>query len=140
MPTSPCNVYGTLWMYAEICYFISFQMKQEGHPLILLIFKKNKVQLGTKESRYKGDEENKQNYTNAFAQTQPSFFLSSFPRIEADFSIIKNGIISGQPDDPAGSDKISLKILLPKASLASITISNGYKFRFQLIEINFQQV
>jgi len=32
-------------------------------------------------------------------------FLSSFPRIEADLSIIKNDIISGQPDDPAGSDK-----------------------------------
>ena len=44
-------------------------MKQEGHPLILLIFFKNKVQPGIKESRYKGDEENKQNYTNAFAQT-----------------------------------------------------------------------
>ena len=69
-----------------------------------------------------------------------AFFKSSFPRIEADLSIIKNDIISGQPDDPAGSDKISLKILLPKASLASITISNGYKFRFQLIEIKFQQL
>jgi len=35
-------------------------MKQEGHPLILLIFLKNKVQPGTKESRYKeGDKENK---------------------------------------------------------------------------------
>jgi len=32
-------------------------------------------------------------------------FLSSFSRIEADLSIIKNDIISGQPDDPAGSDK-----------------------------------
>jgi len=34
-----------------------------------------------------------------------AFFKSSFPRIEADLSIIKNDIISGQPDDPVGSDK-----------------------------------
>ena len=42
-------------------------------------------------------------------------FLSSFPRIEADLSIIKNDIISGQPDDPAGSDKNLTKNTAPKS-------------------------
>ena len=140
MPTTPCNVYGTLWMYAEICYFISFQMKQEGHQLILLIFLKNKVQPGTKESRYKGDEENKHNCTNAFAQTQPSFFQLPLHalRLICPLSKMTSFLVSQMTQQAV--IKISLKILLPKASLASITISNGYKFRFQLIEIKFQQL
>ena len=80
-------------------------MKQEGHPLILLIFLKNKVQPGTKESRYKGDEKISKITQMLLHKHSQAFFKSSFPRIEADLSIIKNDIISGQPDDPANSDK-----------------------------------
>ena len=36
--------------------------------------------------------------------------------------------------------KISLKIRLPKLDLASMIMSSGGRFRFQVIEIEFQQL
>ena len=80
-------------------------MKQEGHPLILLIFKKIKYSLVQNNQDTKKEMKKISKITQMLLHKHSQAFLSSFSRIEADLSIIKNDIISGQPDDPAGSDK-----------------------------------